>query len=35
MSEIVIVGGGPSGAMCGEQLARTGHSVHIFDEHIA
>jgi len=35
MSEIVIVGGGPSGAMCGEQLARAGHSVQIFDEHLA
>ncbi|MGA2096032.1 MAG: NAD(P)/FAD-dependent oxidoreductase [Candidatus Acidiferrum sp.] len=35
MSEIAIVGGGPSGAMCGEQLARAGHQVHIFDEHLA
>src|SRR5215469_14620718 len=35
MSEIVIVGGGPSGAMCGEQLARSGHTVDIFDEHLA
>jgi flavin-dependent dehydrogenase len=35
MAEIAIVGGGPSGAMCGEQLARTGHSVTIFDEHLA
>jgi flavin-dependent dehydrogenase len=35
MAEIVIVGGGPSGAMCGEQLARAGNSVHIFDEHLA
>lgn len=35
MSEIAIVGGGPSGAMCGEQLARAGHSVEIFDEHLA
>jgi len=35
MSDIVIVGGGPSGAMCGEQLARAGHSVQIFDEHLA
>ncbi|HME91382.1 MAG TPA: NAD(P)-binding protein, partial [Myxococcaceae bacterium] len=35
MSEIAIVGGGPSGAMCGEQLARAGHSVDIFDEHLA
>ncbi len=35
MSEIAIVGGGPSGAMCGEQLARAGHKVRIFDEHLA
>src|ERR1700761_5405983 len=35
MAEIAIVGGGPSGAMCGEQLARAGHSVTIFDEHLA
>src|SRR6266436_1524336 len=35
MAEIAIVGGGPSGAMCGEQLARAGHKVAIFDEHLA
>jgi len=35
MAEVAIVGGGPSGAMCGEQLARAGHSVDIFDEHLA
>jgi flavin-dependent dehydrogenase len=35
MAEYVIVGGGPSGAMCGEQLARAGHTVDIFDEHLA
>jgi flavin-dependent dehydrogenase len=35
MAEIVIIGGGPSGAMCGEQLARAGHSVSIFDERLA
>ena len=35
MAEIAIVGGGPSGAMCGEQLARAGHQVLIFDEHLA
>src|ERR1700731_3794146 len=35
MAEIVIIGGGPSGAMCGEQLARAGHKVHIFDERLA
>ena len=35
MAEIAIVGGGPSGAMCGEQLARAGHQVNIYDEHLA
>jgi flavin-dependent dehydrogenase len=35
MTETAIIGGGPSGAMCGEQLARSGHSVHLFDEHLA
>ena len=35
MAEIAIVGGGPSGAMCGEQLARAGHQVQIFDQHLA
>lgn len=35
MADYVIVGGGPSGAMCGEQLARAGHSVDIYDEHLA
>lgn len=35
MAEIAIVGGGPSGSMCGEQLARAGHKVQIFDEHLA
>ena len=35
MAEIAIVGGGPSGAMCGEQLSRAGHRVEIFDEHLA
>ena len=35
MAEIAIVGGGPSGAMCGEQLARAGHKVQIFDERLA
>jgi flavin-dependent dehydrogenase len=35
MAEIAIVGGGPSGAMCGEELARAGHGVQIFDEHLA
>jgi len=35
MAEIIIVGGGPSGSMCGEQLASAGHTVRIFDEHLA
>jgi flavin-dependent dehydrogenase len=35
MADIAIVGGGPSGAMCGEQLARLGHKVDLFDEHLA
>lgn len=35
MPEIVIIGGGPSGSMCGEQLARAGHAVKVFDEHLA
>ncbi|HTB93103.1 MAG TPA: NAD(P)/FAD-dependent oxidoreductase [Candidatus Sulfotelmatobacter sp.] len=35
MAEIVIIGGGPSGAMCGEQLARAGHRINIFDERLA
>ena len=34
MSDIVIIGGGPSGAVCGEQLARAGHSVDIYDENL-
>jgi flavin-dependent dehydrogenase len=35
MAEIAIVGGGPAGSLCGEQLARSGHSVTILDEHLA
>jgi flavin-dependent dehydrogenase len=35
MAEVIIVGGGPSGTLCGEQLARSGNTVHIFDEHLA
>jgi flavin-dependent dehydrogenase len=35
MADIAIVGGGPSGAMCGAELARAGHSVNIFDQHLA
>lgn len=35
MREIAIVGGGPSGAVCGERLARAGFDVTLFDEHLA
>ena len=35
MREIAIVGGGPSGAMCAEQLSRAGFRVTLFDEHLA
>lgn len=35
MAEIAIIGGGPSGTMCGEQLARAGHQVELLDEHLA
>ena len=35
MAEIAIIGGGPSGAMCGQQLAHAGHKVLLFDEHLA
>ena len=35
MSKIAIVGGGPSGAMCGTELALAGHDVQIFDERLA
>ena len=35
MAQVAIIGGGPSGALCGEQLARAGHEVQIFDEHLA
>jgi flavin-dependent dehydrogenase len=35
VAEIAIVGGGPSGSMCGEQLALAGNKVTIFDEHLA
>jgi flavin-dependent dehydrogenase len=35
MSDIAIVGGGPAGSMCGERLARSGHNVTIYDEHLA
>ena len=35
MPEYAVVGGGPAGAMCGERLARAGHQVTIYDEHLA
>jgi geranylgeranyl diphosphate/geranylgeranyl-bacteriochlorophyllide a reductase len=33
--EIAIVGGGPSGAMCAERLARAGFDITLYDEHLA
>ncbi len=33
--EVIIVGGGPAGAVCGERLARAGISVTLFDDHLA
>src|SRR5215472_6195702 len=35
MAQIAIIGGGPAGAVCGEQLARAGHQVNLYDEHLA
>jgi len=35
MRDIVIVGGGPAGALCGERLATAGFRVSIYDEHLA
>jgi len=35
MREIAIVGGGPSGALCGERLASAGFRVTLYDEHLA
>jgi flavin-dependent dehydrogenase len=35
MKEIAIVGGGPSGSMCGQVLARAGFDVTLFEEHLA
>jgi flavin-dependent dehydrogenase len=35
MRDIAIVGGGPAGALCGEQLATAGFHVSIYDEHLA
>ena len=32
---VAIVGGGPSGALCGERLASAGFDVILFDEHLA
>lgn len=33
--QIAIVGGGPSGALCGERLAEAGYDVTLYDEHLA
>src|SRR6266851_4539681 len=35
MNEVAIIGGGPSGSMCAERLARAGFSVTLYDEHLA
>src|SRR5712691_11635626 len=35
MRDVAIVGGGPSGSICGERLARAGFEVTLFDEHLA
>ncbi len=35
MRDILIVGGGPAGALCGERLAAAGQRVTIFDERLA
>lgn len=35
MKQILIVGGGPAGAMCGERLASAGFRVTIYDERLA
>lgn len=35
MNEVVIVGGGPSGAVCGERLARAGVRATLIDDHLA
>jgi flavin-dependent dehydrogenase len=35
MRQIAIIGGGPSGAICGERLAREGFDVTIYDERLA
>ncbi len=33
--QFAIIGGGPSGAICGERLARAGFEVILYDEHLA
>ncbi len=35
MRDVAIVGGGPSGSICGERLAQVGFEVTLFDEHLA
>ncbi len=35
MREVAVVGGGPSGAMCAERLARAGLRVTVYDERLA
>jgi flavin-dependent dehydrogenase len=35
MREVIIVGGGPAGAVCGERLARAGATVTLIDDHLA
>jgi flavin-dependent dehydrogenase len=35
MKEVVIVGGGPAGAVCGETLARAGVPATVIDDHLA
>jgi len=35
MNEVVIVGGGPAGAVCGERLARAGIQATVIDDHLA
>ena len=33
--KVVIVGSGPAGLACAQQLARAGHEVHVFEKHAA